>query len=163
MHDIRFASVADIAVIARHRVRMFGEMKLLAPGEAPAMMERTLRFLERAIPSGEYVGWLAVDRRDPQGVAGGAGLQLRTVLPFPFGDGRGVGAGREALVINVYTEPQFRRLGLARRMMEALIAWSKTIGVERIALHASLDGQPLYESLGFSPTNEMRLQVAPPS
>lgn len=163
MHDIRFASVADVAVIARHRVRMFGEMELLAPTEAPAMMERTVRFLERAIPSGEYVGWLAVDRQDPHGVAGGAGLQLRTVLPFPFGEDRGVGAGREALVINVYTEPQFRRLGLARRLMVALIDWSRSAGIERIALHASPDGRPLYESLGFSPTNEMRLQVVPPS
>ena len=162
MHDIRLASVEDIPVIARHRVRMFTEMMLLAPSEAPVMLERTVRFLERAIPSGEYVGWLAVDPDDVRAVAGGAGLQQRTVLPFPFGDGSGVGAGREALVINVYTEPGFRRLGLARRMMEALIEWSRAAGIERIALHASPDGRPLYESLGFLATNELRLPFPPP-
>jgi GNAT superfamily N-acetyltransferase len=162
MHDIRLATVADIPVIAQHRVCMFAEMKLLAPVESPAMIERTVRLLERAIPSGEYVGWLAVDREDPRVVAGGAGLQQRTVLPFPFGEGRGVGSGREALVINVYTEPRFRRLGLARRMMEALIDWSRTAGIERIALHASPDGRPLYESLGFTATNELRLPLPPP-
>ena len=162
MHEIRLATVADIPVIARHRVRMFEEMKLLAADEAPAMIERTVRFLERALPSGEYVGWLAVDAGDSRVVAGGAGLQQRTVLPFPFGDGKGVGAGREALVINVYTEPRFRRLGLARQMMEALIEWSRTAGIERIALHASPDGRPLYESLGFLTTNELRLPLPPP-
>ena len=126
------------------------------------MVEQTVRFLERAMPTGEYVGWLAVGREDPREVAGGAGLQRRTVLPFPFGNGRGVGSGREALVINVYTEPEFRRLGLARRMMEALIDWARTAGVERIALHASPDGRPLYESLGFLSTNELRLPFPPP-
>lgn len=161
MHDIRLATVADIPVIARHRVCMFGEMKLLSPQEAPAMVEQTVRFLERAIPSGEYVGWLAVGSEDPRVVAGGAGLQQRTVLPFPFGNGAGVGSGREALVINVYTEPEFRRFGLARRMMEALIDWSRAAGIERIALHASPDGRPLYESLGFITTNELRLPLPP--
>lgn len=162
MHDIRLATVADIPVIAQHRVRMFEEMKLLSPPEAQTMIDLTVPFLERAIPTGEYVGWLAVDSADPRVVAGGAGLQRRTVLPFPFGGGGGVGAGREALVINVYTEPAFRRLGLARRMMEALIEWSKARGIERIALHASPDGRPLYESLGFLNTNELRLPLPPP-
>jgi GNAT superfamily N-acetyltransferase len=161
MHEIRIATVGDIPVIAEHRVRMFSEMKLLAPEESPAMIEQTVRFLERAIPSSEYVGWLAVDADDPRVVAGGAGLQQRTVLPFPFGNGGGVGSGREALVINVYTEPHFRRLGLARRMMEALIDWSRAAGIERIALHASPDGRPLYESLGFITTNELRLPLPP--
>lgn len=162
MQDIRLATVADIPVIARHRVRLFSEVRLLAPAEAPAMVDLTVRFLERAIPAGEYVGWLAVDSDDPRIVAGGAGLQRRTVLPFPFGEGKGVGFGHEALVINVYTEPEFRRLGLARRLMDALIEWSRAAGIERIALHATPDGRPLYESLGFHDTNELRLPLPPP-
>lgn len=27
----------------------------------------------------------------------------------------------------------------------------------RVSLHASVEGRPLYEGLGFEPTNEMRL------
>ncbi|HKP30112.1 MAG TPA: GNAT family N-acetyltransferase [Gemmatimonadales bacterium] len=161
MHDIRLAAVDDIPVIARHRVRMFEDMALLPPAQAPVMFDRTVRFLERAIPSGEYVGWLAVSRDAHGSVAGGAGLQTRTVLPFPFGGGAGagVGTGREALVINVYTEPESRMLGLARRLMEALIDWSRAAGIERIALHASPSGRPLYDGLGFVSTNEMRLML----
>jgi GNAT superfamily N-acetyltransferase len=94
-------------------------------------------------------------------VAAGAGLQRRTVPPFPTNGigGPGVGTGREAIVINVYAEPEFRRLGLARRLMEALIAWSREAGIERIALNASADGRSLYASLGFLDTNEMRLML----
>jgi GNAT superfamily N-acetyltransferase len=152
MHDIRLATTSDIDVIARHRVRMFEDMGTLPPEHVPRMVERTRRFLERAIPAGEYVGWLASPREHPDAISAGAGLQRRTVLPFPPG-----GAGREALVINVYTEPAFRRLGLARAVMEALIAWSREAGIERLALHASPYGRSLYADLGFVETNEMRL------
>lgn len=159
MHDIRLATVADVAIIARQRARMFEDMEMLPPDQVPILVERTIRYLERAIPEGEYTGWLAVARDDTSAVAGGAGLQRRLVLPFPHADANGpsVGAGREAIVINVYTEPEFRRLGLARRMMEALVAWCRDEGIERIALHASPYGRALYESLGFVDTNEMRL------
>ena len=107
------------------------------------------------MPAGEYVAWLAVNADG--GVAGGAGLLARTVLPFPTGEG--VGSGREALVINVYVEPDYRRLGIARRLMDALVSWSREAGIERIALHASPHGRHLYDTMGFIPTNEMRLML----
>ena len=159
MHDIRLATVADIAVIARHRVRMFEDMKQLPPPQVPHMADQTVRYLEHAIPAGEYVGWLAVERDNPERVAGGAGLLQRRVLPFPIedGGGAGVGLGHEALVINVYVEPEQRRLGLARRLMEAVIDWSREAGIERVVLHASPYGRHLYDSMGFITTNEMRL------
>ena len=59
--------------------------------------------------------------------------------------------------MNVYTEPAHRRRGLSRRLMSELIAWCRAHGITRITLHASTDGRPLYEGLGFTPTNEMRL------
>lgn len=152
MHDIRLATTSDIDVITRHRVRMFEDMGTLPSDQVPRMVERTRRFLEHAIPAGEYVGWLASPREHPDRISAGAGLQRRTVLPFPPS-----GAGREAIVINVYTEPEFRRLGLARALMEALIAWSREAGIERLALHASPYGRSLYQDLGFVETNEMRL------
>ena len=40
----------------------------------------------------------------------------------------GIAGGREALVVNVYTEKEFRRLGLARRLMTTIIDWSRLNG-----------------------------------
>ena len=65
--------------------------------------------------------------------------------------------GRRALVQNVYTEPAFRRQGLARRLMATAIAWCRDQGLRSVSLHASDIGRPLYEDLGFRQTNEMRL------
>jgi hypothetical protein len=37
--------------------------------------------------------------------------------------------------------------------------WLKEQGFGSVVLHASDEGRPLYESLGFQPTNEMRLSL----
>jgi hypothetical protein len=42
--------------------------------------------------------------------------------------------------------------------MEANLEWSRRQRVARITLHASEDGRTLYESLGFTISNEMRIQ-----
>jgi GNAT superfamily N-acetyltransferase len=59
------------------------------------------------------------------------------------------------LVVNVYTEPEYRRQGIARALMLALMEWARTTAADRVVLHASSDGRALYESLGFVATNEM--------
>ena len=80
---------------------------------------------------------------------------LRRLLPQP---GR-ADVGEEAYVLNVYTELAHRRRGIARQLTEHIVGWCRERGVARVALHASVDGRPLYEQLGFVATNEMRLQL----
>jgi hypothetical protein len=45
--------------------------------------------------------------------------------------------------------------------MLAVHEWARERGLGAVALHASDDGQPLYEALGYRPTNEMRLDLRP--
>jgi hypothetical protein len=40
-----------------------------------------------------------------------------------------------------------------------MITWCKNEGLANVTLHASDDGRHLYETLGFEPTNEMRLKL----
>jgi hypothetical protein len=56
-YRIRQAAVADVAVIARHRVRMFEEMGELEPGDAPAVESATRARLAVELVSGQYVAW----------------------------------------------------------------------------------------------------------
>ena len=66
---------------------------------------------------------------------------------------------RRATILNVYTDPEYRRRGIGRRMLETAIAWCKQEGFARVDLHASNSGRHVYESLGFEPSNEMRLKL----
>ena len=152
---VRQATVEDADEIARHRSLMFAEMHLLAPGRVVELTEKTGRYLRVAIPSGEYIGWLAHDRAAPGAILAGAGVQLRNTLPHPRTPA-GAPHGREAIVLNVYTEPVCRGRGIAEALMRRVIAWAGEAGVHTLVLHASEAGRPLYERLGFASTNEMR-------
>jgi len=57
--------------------------------------------------------------------------------------------GKRAHLMNVYTNSNYRRMGIARTMVNMLIedAWSQ--GATEISLDATASGRPLYESLGF--------------
>jgi GNAT superfamily N-acetyltransferase len=49
----------------------------------------------------------------------------------------------------VLTRPEYRRLGLARHLMEDAIAAAERYGIRTLKLDATDEGRPLYESLGF--------------
>ena len=61
--------------------------------------------------------------------------------------------------MNLVTVPPYRRRGIARRVMRAMLQWLMDHGIQVIALHASEGGRPLYQELGFAPSNEMRLKI----
>lgn len=60
----------------------------------------------------------------------------------------------------MYTDPDYRRRGLARQITHVMIFWCRAEGFASVSLHASKAGRPLYEAMGFQPTNEMRLKLA---
>ncbi len=150
--SIRSATPQDCAVILHHRRSMFQDMGEGSSEDLERMVEATAPWLAGALADGSYHGWLA---EDPQGqiVAGGGVL----ISSWPAGPHDPV--TRRALIINVYTEPEARRQGLARQLMLLMIQWLKEQGFSSVVLHASDAGRPLYQDLGFVPTNEMRLRL----
>lgn len=57
--------------------------------------------------------------------------------------------GRTGVLFNVYTRPAHRRRGLARTTMQALLGKARELNLDVVELHATDDGYPLYQSLGF--------------
>ena len=57
--------------------------------------------------------------------------------------------GHTGVLFNVYTVPEHRRQGLARRVMDLLITDATARALDVLELHATEDGYPLYRSLGF--------------
>ena len=149
---IRTATPEDSAVILHHRRRMFEDMREGTAQDLDRMVEATAAWLVRSLSDGSYRGWLA-ENVEGKIVAGGGVL----VSSWPAGPRDHY--PRRALIINVYTELEFRRQGLARRLMLLMIQWLKDEGFTSVSLHASAEGRPLYDALGFHPTNEMRLSL----
>jgi GNAT superfamily N-acetyltransferase len=148
---IREASTADIPEIVRQRRAMYEDMHYNDLGALTAMARLSTDYLEKAMPEGSFRAWLAVER--DLALAGGAVV----ISPWPAHPYDL--ECRRATILNVYTDPAYRRRGLARRLMQTIIAWCEHEGFARVTLHASEDGRHLYESLGFEASNEMRLKL----
>ena len=152
--DITFrtATLADCSVILHHRRSMFRDMGNGTVEQLDRMVEATRPWLQHALRDGSYRGWLA---QAPDGsVVAGGGVLISSWPARP----EDLNTLR-VLIINVYTEPKARRQGLARHLMLLMVQWLKEQGFGSVVLHASDEGQHLYESLGFLPTNEMRLRL----
>jgi GNAT superfamily N-acetyltransferase len=156
---VRLAIPADAETIGRHRARMFQDM-----GDVPSHLfeEFCARLRDRLrdqLTTGEYIGWLASAKDAPGEIIAGAGVQLREVLPHPLTSPSGEAAiseGRHAIILNVFTEPEWRRRGIAAVLIQQIIDWSREQRLDRLVLHASDEGRALYERLGFIATNEMK-------
>ncbi len=150
--SIRQGTPADAPLIAAQRLGMFRDMGYTDDAALQTASAAFDAWLADKLRKNEYFSWFALNAAG-EAVAG-VGLWLQNdMLPGPLDS-----SGRRAYVLNVYTHPDYRRLGLARQLMTVLLDWCRTQGLVTVFLHASETGRPLYESLGFRQTNEMRLR-----
>jgi GNAT superfamily N-acetyltransferase len=149
---IRVATPRDREAILAHRRGMFQDMGVATAEELDRMVGVTAPWLAASLADGSYRGWLA-ETADGRVVAGG-GVIITPWLARPR-----EADPRHAVIVNVYTDPGWRGRGVARLIMQTIIAWLRGQGFQSVVLHASDAGRHLYETLGFEPTNEMRLRL----
>lgn len=155
-YTIRQATLAEADIIVTHRRKMFEEMGGTDPSIQAAYSAAFAPWLRGQMESGRYLAWFAVT---PEGeVVAGAGLWLIDWPPNYLDWSR-----YRAYIFNVYTNAEHRRQGLARQVVQAALDWSAAHEIRFVSLHASEFGKSLYESMGFKPTNEMRIAVSPPN
>ena len=154
MHEItiRVAALADIPDLVRLRRLMFESMGYDDLDTLDAGDEAARTYFGRAIPSGQFKGWLAFAPGGEAIGSGGAVIDRHPPGPNNL-------TGETGYIMNICTAPAYRRRGIARRMMQVIIAWLKERGIQRITLHASDIGRPLYQQLGFSESNLMQYKA----
>lgn len=151
---LRQASPEDVDALLRLRLALFEELEPDKTREGgDALVDLTRRFLQESLPTGRFVAWLVeTDAGDAVACSG--------LSPFDRPPSPGALEAREGYILNMYTAPAWRGRGLARAMMEALIAHARAAGYRKLWLHTSPDGRALYESLGFEP-NPIALEWHP--
>lgn len=63
-------------------------------------------------------------------------------------------SGKRAHIMNVYTNADYRRRGIARQMVTMLLDEARESGVSYVSLDATEQGKPLYKTLGFCDNTE---------
>ena len=130
---MRPATPSDIAIITRQRFHREDERQ--------EDLDAYANWLPGAMAAGNYLGLLA---QAGDTVVAGAGLSI-----LDWGPIRGDTQARRGRIVNVYTAPDWRRLGIARALVAGVLQMGKEQGLNTFNLSASEEGQPLYQDLGF--------------
>jgi ribosomal protein S18 acetylase RimI-like enzyme len=150
---IRQASEADDAILVRHYLALWESYGTPPEHLRPDAEARILAFIVAGRDHHRLASFLAQEAGQ---TVGSASCQVHTP-PFPE-----VITAEHRLfgyIWSVYVESEWRRRGIARKLVQGAIGHLRETGCTHVALHSSEAGQPLYEQLGFNLGREMRLPL----
>ena len=143
----RRATLADIDDLAECRL----EMRLERETDKTVVDTEEFRsnnydYFKRHLSDGSFISWVALDNGK---IAATSGLCFYYAPPT-FNNPTGV----TAYIMNMYTKPEYRKKGIATKLMEYIIQEAKSRACSKITLNASDMGRPIYEKLGFKNVHE---------
>ena len=100
------------------------------------------RYYETCFLEDSHAAWLVFDGEE---VVGTGAVSFYQVMPTYHNP-----SGKKAYIMNMYTRPDYRRRGIAYRVLELLTAEAEMRQIDAVTLEATAAGRPLYEACGFT-------------
>ena len=141
--DFRKANVNDLELLVELRYEMLREVNHI---ENLNFSDDFMRATENYFSSDKQSTYIATEGK---GIIACATICYTDVMPtFDHPN------GRRARIMNVYTRNEYRRRGIAFRLLDMAVQEAEFHGVTEISLDATDDGRELYISYGFKPSDE---------
>ena len=142
--EYRYATTDDMNLMIRSRMDTLRDVNGLE-----ADYQFSEEFLETSreyFREGDQSTVLAIDNGRAVGCATMCYIDLMPTYAHP--------SGRRAHLMNVWTNKDYRRQGIAEKLVTMLIEEARGRGVSEISLDATEAGRPLYRKLGFVESGE---------
>ena len=151
--EYRKATIDDLDLLTKTRIEVLRAANNLDNNIDMSRVERESRvYYENALTNDYHTAYLVFDR---DVFIGAGGISYYTVMPTFHNP-----TGRKAYIMNMYTKPDYRRMGIATKTLDLLIQDAKKRGISSISLEATDMGRKLYERYGFiSMPSEMELPI----
>ena len=145
------ATLEDINTSVETRIEVLrAANKLCADTDMGEVERQSYLYYQKALSDGSHIAYLVFDE---SGCIGTGGVSFFQVMPTYHNP-----SGKKAYIMNMYTNPKYRRKGIAYKTLDMLIKEIKSKGISSISLEATDMGRPLYEKYGFVKMNsEMEL------
>jgi len=140
--EYKKATIKDIDKLVRTRIIVLrAANKLSDDVDMSAVEKESYAYYKCALETGEHIAYLVYDNG---AFIGAGGVSFYQVMPTYHNP-----TGKKAYIMNMYTEPEYRRQGIAIHTLDLLVKDAREQGVSQIALEATDMGRPLYEKYGF--------------
>ena len=141
-YKIKKCKPEDIDLIVKTRIIVLRAANKLDESADMSLIEKhTRRYYEKALKNRKQDSYLVFDGKK---VIGAGDVCYYDVLPTCDDP-----TGRKAYIMNMYTDPDYRRQGIAMRVLKLLVLNALRRDITHICLEATDMGRPLYEKLGF--------------
>ena len=147
------AAPEDIDLLTETRIEVLRAANQLSADADMSEVERqSYDYYRKSLCDGSHIAYLVFDGNRFIGAGGVSFFQVMPTYHNP--------SGNKAYIMNIYTDPEYRRKGIAIRVLDRLVKDSKRRGITAISLEATDMGRPLYEKYGFvAMDHEMELPV----
>lgn len=145
------ATIEDIDLLTKTRIEVLRAANRLSDDTDLSEVEiQSYNYYQKALRDDSHIAYLAFDGTH---FVGAGAVSFFQVMPTYHNL-----SGNKAYIMNMYTRPEYRRRGIAIKILDMLIKESKNRGIIAISLEATDMGRPLYEKYGFvKMDNEMEL------
>ncbi|WP_029906407.1 GNAT family N-acetyltransferase [Prevotella sp. 10(H)] len=141
--EIYKATINDLEDLIKLRIDFLKiDRGFLTEEEEKAIRFQLKKYFEKYIPEEKVIAVIA--RTDENIIASSAFLIIQEMPANPT-----FLTGITGTLLNVITYPEFRRKGIATKIIHYIIDEAKKMNVSNISLLATEDGKELYEKLGF--------------
>ena len=102
-------------------------------------------YYDRHMSDGTFVSWLALDKDK---IIGTSGMSFVEKPPY-----FGCPSGRIGLLSSMFTDPGYRRMGIAKELLNRVVEEARAYGCGAVHITASDMGVKLYTAYGFVHNN----------
>lgn len=132
--------------LTENELDIFIEMRINQLREEGAKEDIDLKpalkdYYSRHMTEGTFVSWIAVDGNKIIGTSGMSFVEKPPYFSCP--------SGKIGLLSSMFTEPDYRRMGIAKELLHRVIEEARKYGCGSIQITASDMGVKLYKAYGF--------------
>lgn len=141
------ATIEDIDILTETRIDVLrAANKLPGDTDMSEVKKQSYNYYKKALCDDTHIAYLIFDESYFVGAGGVSFFQVMPTYHNP--------SGKKAYIMNMYTNPEYRRKGIAYKTLDMLIKDTKGKGIINISLEATAMGRPLYERYGFIKMND---------
>lgn len=144
MQDIVLVTATpdDAAILTEWRIQFALELSGPQEPEAIQTLQKEMeKYFKQATTDGTCISIIA---RTGSKIAGIGSMHIR-ITPGNFKNP----TGRWGYIMNMYTVPSFRRRGICKAILNALVDAGTKLGITAFELHATAEGERVYVKNGF--------------
>jgi len=145
--NYRKATLDDLEILTETRIEVLrAANQLNGDVDMSEVKKQSFEYYQNSLENDTHLAYLIYD--DDKFVGAG-GISYFQVMPTYHNP-----TGKKAYIMNMYTNPNYRRQGIAYKTLDLLVADARKKGIVAISLEATEMGRPLYEKYGFLKMND---------